>query len=50
MRSGTVDPVKVLAAVEPLSAAMDTYRAFDSRQPGWIKVELKPAIAMATAA
>ncbi len=48
--SGKVDPSKVLTQVEPLSAAMDAYRAFDSRRPGWIKVELKPAVAMATAA
>ena len=33
---------KVLTQVEPLSAATDAYRAFDSRLRGWIKVELKP--------
>ncbi|HEX5545057.1 MAG TPA: zinc-dependent alcohol dehydrogenase [Nitrospira sp.] len=49
VRSGKVDPAKVLTQVEPLSAARDAYRAFDSRQPGWIKVELKPDVAMAAA-
>lgn len=49
VRSGKVDPAKVLTQVEPLSAAMDAYRAFDSRRPGWMKVELKPDV-MATAA
>lgn len=41
---------KVLTQMEPLRAAMDAYRALDSRQQGWIKGELKPAFAMATAA
>ncbi|OQW37260.1 MAG: glutathione-dependent formaldehyde dehydrogenase [Nitrospira sp. SG-bin1] len=50
VRSGTVDPADVLTQVEPLSAALDAYRAFDSRQPGWIKVELKPDVSMAKAA
>ena len=38
---------KVLPQVEPLSAATDA--AFDSRRPGWIKVELKPDVAMVAA-
>jgi len=28
---------------EPLTSAIDAYRAFDERQPGWIKVELRPS-------
>jgi hypothetical protein len=26
-----------------LTSAIEAYKAFDQRQPGWIKVELKPA-------
>jgi len=43
--SGTVDPVKILTKVEPMRAAIEAYEAFDSRRPGWLKVELKPAAA-----
>ena len=42
VRSGTVDPVKILTKREPLSSAIDAYRAFDLRQSGWLKVELQP--------
>lgn len=50
VRSGRVDPIKVLTQVEPLSGVLDAYKAFDSRQPGWIKVALKPGNGRATAA
>ncbi|HLX63439.1 MAG TPA: zinc-dependent alcohol dehydrogenase [Planctomycetota bacterium] len=42
VRKGTVDPLKVLTHHEPLMGALEAYAAFDTRQPGWIKVELKP--------
>jgi threonine dehydrogenase-like Zn-dependent dehydrogenase len=29
-------------ATEPLTDAIEAYRAFDRRESGWIKVELKP--------
>ncbi len=41
VRSGTVDPIKILTRREPLTSAMDAYRAFDMRQSGWLKVELQ---------
>ncbi len=41
--SGVVDPTKILTQREPLTTVLDAYEAFDTRQPGWIKVELKPA-------
>ena len=41
--SGVVDPAKVLTETEPLQDALSAYRAFDERQPGWLKVELAPA-------
>ncbi len=43
VRNGTIDPVSVLTEREPLTGAIAAYEAFDKRQPGWIKVELKPA-------
>ena len=41
--SGVVDPAAVLTQTEPIQDAISAYRAFDERQPGWIKVELEPA-------
>jgi threonine dehydrogenase-like Zn-dependent dehydrogenase len=44
VRSGTVDPVSILSNVEPLTSVIEAYKAFDRRQPGWIKVEIVPAL------
>ena len=41
--AGVFDPAKVLTKREPMTSAIEAYKAFDERQPGWIKVELKPA-------
>jgi threonine dehydrogenase-like Zn-dependent dehydrogenase len=41
VRSGRVDPLQILTKVEPMSNVVDAYLAFDQRQPGWIKTELK---------
>jgi threonine dehydrogenase-like Zn-dependent dehydrogenase len=46
VQNGTIDPTQVLTKVEPLTAALEAYKAFDRRQPGWIKVELAPAKVM----
>ncbi len=43
VQNGTLDPAKILTQYETLSAGIDAYKAFDQRQPGWIKVELAPA-------
>lgn len=43
VRSGRLDPVKILTQTEPMTGAIEAYKAFDERQPGWIKVELEPA-------
>ncbi len=43
VRSGVVDPTTILTQVDPLTKALDAYKAFDERQPGWVKVELLPA-------
>jgi threonine dehydrogenase-like Zn-dependent dehydrogenase len=45
LQSGAIDPEKILTQVEPLTAALEAYKAFDERQPGWMKVELTPALA-----
>jgi threonine dehydrogenase-like Zn-dependent dehydrogenase len=42
VRSGAIDPAKVLTKIEPMQSAIQAYEAFDRREPGWIKVELKP--------
>lgn len=42
VRSGALDPLKILTQVEPMQGVIEAYEAFDNRKPGWIKVELKP--------
>lgn len=42
IESGVIDPADVLTQTEPLTDAIEAYKAFDLRQPGWVKVELKP--------
>ena len=39
---GAVDPTEVLSNVEPVTSAIEAYKIFDERQPGWIKVKLDP--------
>lgn len=43
VRSGRLDPAKILTEVEPMTGAIEAYKAFDERQPGWIKVKLEPS-------
>ncbi len=42
VRTGAVDPTAILTTTEPLTEAVEAYKAFDSRSPGWIKVQLRP--------
>jgi len=42
VRTGAVDPTKILTRVEPMHDAIAAFKAFDRREPGWIKVELLP--------
>lgn len=49
VRSGRFDPASILTQREPLTSVIDAYKAFDSRRPGWIKVELSPALDAADA-
>ena len=42
VESGVADPQQILTDVEPLTDVLSAYKASNERQPGWIKVELKP--------
>ena len=43
VETGAVTPTKILTQREPLTDVIAAYEAFDTRQPGWVKVELIPA-------
>jgi threonine dehydrogenase-like Zn-dependent dehydrogenase len=45
--SGAIDPAAILTQTEPLVDAIEAYKAFDRRESGWVKVELKPQAAQA---
>lgn len=47
VKSGEIDPSKVLTNEENLSSAIDAYAAFDRREDGWMKVMLKTEAAIA---
>jgi threonine dehydrogenase-like Zn-dependent dehydrogenase len=42
VRSGEINPTEVLTKREKLADVIAAYKAFDLRQPGWVKVELRP--------
>ena len=44
IRAGDTSPMSVLSEVQPLMSAVDAYRAFSEHTPGWMKVELVPAM------
>ena len=44
VKRGVVDPAAILTQQEPLSSALDAYKAFDMRKPGWVKVQLVPQV------
>lgn len=44
IQSDVIDPTEILTQVEPLTDAIAAYKAFDQRQPGWMKVELEPVL------
>ncbi len=48
IRTGAVDPLQILTHREPMQNVLEAYRAFDERQPGWVKVELKTAVVLET--
>ncbi len=42
VRNGTIKPREIITQREPLGSAVDAYKAFDTHQEGWLKVELQP--------
>jgi threonine dehydrogenase-like Zn-dependent dehydrogenase len=50
VRTRAVDPTEILTHVGPLTSAIEAYKEFDRREPGWIKVKLEPLPAPAVAA
>jgi threonine dehydrogenase-like Zn-dependent dehydrogenase len=38
VRSGAVEPTSILTQHEPMDSVISAYQAFDTRQPGWLKV------------
>lgn len=40
VQAGVIDPARILTKTEALTGAIDAYRAFDKRAPGWLKVKL----------
>jgi threonine dehydrogenase-like Zn-dependent dehydrogenase len=41
VRTGAVDVARLLTQHEPMSSVIEAYRAFDRREPGWLKVKLE---------
>jgi threonine dehydrogenase-like Zn-dependent dehydrogenase len=37
-----IDPTELLTQTEPLTDAIEAYKAFDRRESGWVKVDLRP--------
>src|SRR5690606_33908192 len=44
LQTGAVDPTGLLTQVQPMNDAVNAYKAFDQRQPGWLKVEVVPGM------
>jgi threonine dehydrogenase-like Zn-dependent dehydrogenase len=42
VRSGVIRPEEFLTQIEPITSAVEAYRAFDRHEIGWIKVKLEP--------
>ncbi len=45
VRTGVVDPARIITQQEQVEGALAAYEAFDARSPGWLKVELLPQAA-----
>jgi len=43
VRTGVVEPSRVLTQEEPMTDAIEAFRAFDRRDSGWVKVVLEPS-------
>jgi threonine dehydrogenase-like Zn-dependent dehydrogenase len=42
VQSGIIDPARLVTQMESMESVIDAYKAFDTRSPGWLKVELVP--------
>ncbi|OFZ56593.1 MAG: glutathione-dependent formaldehyde dehydrogenase [Bdellovibrionales bacterium RIFOXYC1_FULL_54_43] len=42
VEAGMIDPSAVLTNHEPFDKVLEAYAAFDTRQPGWVKVKIEP--------
>lgn len=42
VRSGAIVPSEILTQSEPMTSVIEAYKAFDKREPGWVKVMLEP--------
>jgi threonine dehydrogenase-like Zn-dependent dehydrogenase len=42
VRNGTIKPSHIITQQQRLASAVDAYKAFDTHQEGWVKVELQP--------
>lgn len=42
VRTGAIDPSLILTQIKPLGNVIEAYKAFDTRSPNWVKVELEP--------
>jgi threonine dehydrogenase-like Zn-dependent dehydrogenase len=43
VRNGSLNPAEILTQREPMTSAIEAYKAFDKRKPGWVKVKLEPS-------
>jgi len=43
IQGGIIDSSKILTQRRPFASVIDAYKAFDTRQEGWVKVELRTA-------
>lgn len=41
VRAGSMDVTRLLTQDQPLTSALEAYKAFDRREPGWVKVKLE---------
>jgi threonine dehydrogenase-like Zn-dependent dehydrogenase len=49
VRSGAIEVARLLTQHEPMTSAIDAYKAFDRREPGWVKVKLEVSANLAPA-
>lgn len=43
IKTGRIHPERIISNVEPMAFGVEAYKMFDTRRPGWLKVELVPS-------